>query len=517
MTQTDSLPGEAGLTPIVEEGRNCWKITHASRAAVIIDAAPYFRFIRDIFAQARKQILILGWDFDTRTILDPEQGKKSEALGEFFLRLAKERTDRRIDILKWSFGAKKQFLHLSSAWMLLRWSITRAINFRFDSAHPFGCSHHQKIVVVDEVLAVCGGIDMCTGRWDTSEHVEGDSRRKLPSGKDYKPWHDVTMLMSGGPARQLADLGRTRWKVATHHDLTRVEPGDAGMWPEGLEADFGPVDIAIARTRAPYAGQEEIREIEALYLAMVKAAKRFAYIENQYFTSGKVAAAIAERLQEENPPEFVLVMPRTADGWLEQKAMDGARIRLARRIAKVDAKKRFRIYVPVTSGRSDIYVHAKVSVIDDRLLRVGSSNLNNRSLGLDSECDVIIDAGLAANKGCETKIGEIRTRLIAEHLNISEEEFAAYFKNNASLIGAIEHFRGAGKTLDLLDLTKPSDLDKLIADSELLDPEHVSDILEPLGNHGLWKYWQGGTKMRDRYRERRYHWQHRKDRREAKA
>ncbi|HEY0275012.1 MAG TPA: phospholipase D-like domain-containing protein [Paenirhodobacter sp.] len=35
-------------------------------------------------------------------------------------------------------------------------------------------------------------------------------------------------------------------------------------------------------------------------------------------------------------------------------------------------------------------MHAKVMIVDDRVLRVGSSNFNNRSLRLDSECDVIL-------------------------------------------------------------------------------------------------------------------------------
>ena len=78
--------------------------------------------------------------------------------------------------------------------------------------------------------------------------------------------------------------------------------------------------------------------------------------------------------------------------------MDGARLKLMRAIGDKDKANRFRIYVPVTKKRDDIYVHAKVSIVDDRLLRVGSSNLNNRSQGLDSECDVIIDAALDANR-----------------------------------------------------------------------------------------------------------------------
>jgi hypothetical protein len=53
---------------------------------------------------------------------------------------------------------------------LARWAATRAIEFKFDGAHPAGCSHHQKIVIADDCLAVCGGIDLASGRWDTPDH-----------------------------------------------------------------------------------------------------------------------------------------------------------------------------------------------------------------------------------------------------------------------------------------------------------------------------------------------------------
>lgn len=168
-----------------------------------------------------------------------------------------------------------------------------------------------------------------------------------------------------------------------------------------------------------------------------------------------IARTRAAFLEEPDPPEFVLVMPRQAEGWLKQKAMDAARVRLARQIAKADTRNCFRIYVPVTRNGADIYVHAKVSIVDDRLLRVGSSNLNNRSLGLDSECDVIIDAGLEGNQKATEEIARLRVRLIAEHLAVEPETFLREFERFGSLIGAIDHLRGAGKTLELLDLTQP--------------------------------------------------------------
>lgn len=484
------------LTPIVAQGRNCWRIARADCATVIVDAAEYYRLIAAAMAAAEKRIFIVGWDFDTRVALSPDEHGKGESLGRFFLRLARDKPERQIDILKWNFGALKQLFDASAVVWLLRWKRTKSIVYRFDSSHPVGCSHHQKIVVIDNRLAACGGIDIAGARWDTPEHVDDDPHRMTPNNKPYAPWHDATMMVQGEVAQALSELGRERWKIATSADLEPIEPCQS-PWPENLEATFRDVDVAVARTRAAYNGLPEIREIETLYIDMIAAAERFIYIENQYFTSATIGAAIARRMAEKEPPEIVLVMPRRADGWLEQKAMDGARLRLVQAIGKADSSNRFRIYVPMTNGGTDIYVHAKIAIVDDRLLRVGSSNLNNRSQGLDSECDVIIDAALPANRGSEAAMTALRHRLIAEHLGCAVEVMAAKEEELGSMVDAIEALRGgdAGKTLDLLTLEQLSAVDEFIADNELLDPESAEGMLEPISQRGLAKGWARGRAM----------------------
>lgn len=480
------------VEPIIVPGKNCWRTEKCARASVIVDAADYYHLVRTALAAAQRSVLIIGWDFDTRISLEPGAGTKQETLGDFFLALARRAPERKIAILKWSFGAKKQFLHPRAVWMLWKWYRTKAIEFRFDAAHPAGCSHHQKIVIMDDQVAVCGGIDISTARWDTSGHVDDDPRRRLPDGKPYEPWHDVTMMLEGPVAAALGDLCRDRWRVATGVALP-AEPAERSPWPEELPAQFTDVTVGIARTRAEYGDVTEVREVEALFIDMIAAAKRFIYIENQYFTSAKLAAVIAQRMGEPDPPEIVMVMPRTANGWLEQKAMDAARIRLAREIARSDIHNRFHIYVPVTEKGSDIYVHAKVSIIDDRLLRVGSANLNNRSLGLDSECDVVIDAALEGNEKTPQEIARLRSRLLAEHLGVEPERFAAEFgRRDESLIATIEALRGPGRSLDLLDLVEPGPLDTFIAENELLDPESADGFLDPISDRGLDKRWREG-------------------------
>ncbi len=487
------------LTPIVVEGRNCWRIERAKKARMIVDAADYYALLERLMADAKQRILLIGWDFDPRIALKPGKDGKGEPLGDYLLRLAKEKPDRDIDILRWNFGALKQFAMPRILSMIVRWRLTRSISFRLDSAHPVGCSHHQKVAVFDDHLAVCGGIDVGSRRWDTRDHKDGDPHRTAPDGKAYMPWHDSTMILAGPVGNALADLGNERWQRATKKPL-RDLTGKGENWPDDLEPDFEGVDVAISRTRAEYEDCEEIREIEQLYLDMIAAAKRFIYFENQYFTSAKIAAAIAQRLDEDDPPEFVMVMPETADGWLEQMAMDAARVQLVREIAKAKHGDRLKVYFPRTAKGEPIYVHAKTAVIDDRLIRVGSANMNNRSMGLDSECDVTIDAALPANAGAEPVIRRLRESLIAEHLDVDPAEVARQFEATGSLIATIEALRGGGRSLELLDLTRPGPFDEFIADNELLDPTSPDDMFESLTERGLRKSWHRGKSWMQRHR-----------------
>lgn len=487
------------MEPILAEGRNCWRISRADKVRMIVDAADYYALLERLMADAKQRILLIGWDFDPRIALRPDAEGKGEPLGDYLLRLAKNCPERDIDILRWNFGGLKQLVTPRIVAMILRWKVTRSISFRMDSAHPVGCSHHQKVAVFDDHLAVCGGIDVGANRWDTRDHADEDRHRTAPDGKPYMPWHDSTMILAGPVGRALAELGNERWQRATNKELRRVD-GTGEAWPDDLAADFEGVDVAISRTRAEYEGYPEIREIESLYLDMIAAAKRFVYFENQYFTCGKIAAAIAERLNEDDPPEFVMVMPKQADGWLEQMAMDAARVKLVREIAKARHGDRLKVYYPRTPGGAPIYVHAKTTIVDDRLLRVGSANMNNRSMGLDSECDVTIDAALAANADTPPIIRRLRESLIAEHLGVDPDVVARRFDATNSLIDTIETLRGSGRSLERIDLTQPGPFDDYIAENELLDPESPDAMFESFGESRLRRSWRRGRNWMRRRR-----------------
>lgn len=476
------------MNPDISESQSIWCYATATRAHAVVDAAPYYEIIQAAMMNAKHRIMLIGWDFDTRIDLSRGRRKKGDPpkrLGDFILWLADRTPGLEIKLLKWNFGALKLVTRGSAMVDVAKWAMHKQIQFKLDSAHPVGCSHHQKIVVIDDKMAACGGIDMTADRWDTPEHIDSDPRRKRPNGRLYGPWHDTTMLVEGDAAAALAVLSRARWELAGGDPMEPCPLDAASPWPEFLEAEYQFVEMGIARTRAEYKVATEIREIQHLFLEQIARAKNFIYAENQYFASPKIADAIAKRMAEPDPPEIIIVNPLTADGWLEQKAMDGARVQLLRAIGKHDPKDRFCIYVPHTKQGEPIYVHAKLMIVDDEILRIGSANMNNRSLGLDSECDIFIDTARPGNSSAAPSIRSLRASLLAEHCGLSEEKVLELLDQGKSMRQIIDGVKGNGRTLVRLDIPELTDAEKAIAENAALDPESADQMFEPFSSPGL--------------------------------
>ncbi len=470
---------------ILVPGETCWKIAQATRATVIVDADNYFRTARRAMVAAEHQILLVGWDFDARIRLggnEPPEDGGPEQVGEFISWLVDRTPTLNVYLLRWDVGALKSLARGTTALTVLDWMRHERIHTKLDGHHPTGGSHHQKIVVIDDCLAFCGGIDMTAGRWDTRAHLDNDPLRLLPNGDPHGPWHDATTALQGPIAAALGDLSRDRWEKAGGEPIAPPPPR-YDCWPDGLPVDFEDVSFAVARTAPEMKGEPGIHEIEALYLAAIASAKHHIYAESQYFASRRVAAAIAKRLDEADGPEIVIVNPETAEGWLEPLAMDTARARLVEALRRRDVHRRFRLYHPFTAGGEAIYVHAKVLIVDDRVLRVGSSNFNNRSMRLDTECDVAMVADDSKTRTC---IARIRDGLIAEHIDVEPERVAATLAETKSLIATIEGLRGPARTLRDYVVADLNAVEKWIADNEVLDPEDPEDLFEATGG-GLLK------------------------------
>lgn len=479
----------AGTGKLVRPGHNAWRVEHAERVSVIVDAEDYFRAARDAMLMAKRQILLIGWDFDARIKLaEPSQAAPDapEQVGPFVTWLARRNPELEIYLLRWDVGALKTYLRPKTLGSIVRWTLHPRIHPKLDSSHPPGASHHQKIVVIDDCLAFCGGIDMTNKRWDTRDHRDDEPRRLDPDGAPYMPWHDATTALQGPIARALGDLCRERWALAGGKPIA-PPPAGGPCWPACLTPHFTDVPAAISRTQPEMKGVAPVHEIEQLYLDLIARAKRMIYVESQYFASRRLAEAIARRLDEPDGPEIVIVNPVNADGWLEQVAMDTARARLVEALRKRDTHGRLRLYHPFTAGGAAIYVHAKVLVVDDAVLRVGSSNFNNRSLRLDTECDVTIESAEPGD-ALSASIAAIRNGLLAEHLGCAPGEIARTIADKGSLIGTVELLRHRdGRTLRPYETPDLEQVSAWLADHEVLDPENPEDLFEPIASGALFR------------------------------
>ncbi|MEE4350968.1 MAG: phospholipase D-like domain-containing protein [Pacificimonas sp.] len=474
----------------LEEGRNVWRVARADRFALIVDAKDYFLHAETVMSSAKHELLMIGWDVDPRIALRPAEtpGEDEAKLGHFVRNLVRDTASLSIWILRWRGGAIAALFRGWSLFWMIRWWMQKRLHLKMDGAHPLGATHHQKIIVADDSFAFCGGIDMTEGRWDTREHREGDPRRHAPGGGTLSPWHDATAAMTGPAARALGGLARSRWQRAGAK--APPQPEETPLpWPEDLPFQFEDIDVGIARTYGEIDDHEPVREIRQLYIDMIASAETYIYAESQYFASRVIAEAIHKRLQEDNPPDIVLINPQSAEGWLEPIAMDSARNRLMGALGYLDHARTFRMYHPFNAGGEAIYVHAKIMVVDDRILRVGSSNLNNRSMTLDSECDVVINVKNDADRADEHRaaIRAIVTDLLAEHLDVEEDAVSDKWSECGSLVQTVESLRGTGRTLKPYERPELDGIEKAVADTEILDPEGADDLFEPQTRSGLFR------------------------------
>lgn len=484
---TEWMAGGARSSSIFCTGCNCCAVAHADRVALLIDGEAYFRAFAQAAERARHSIVILGWDFDSRVRLHCEPVKRRDPpaqLGDFLNWLVKRRRGLQVYVLDWDypmvFGTDREFPPLYG----LGWKPRRRVHLRYDNTHPVGGSHHQKIVVIDDSVAFSGGLDLACRRWDTTEHCAEDERRVV-DGDPYPPFHDLMMAVDGEAARTLGRIARARWCNATQHALPPVgEPGD-DPWPPQMRPDLEDVEVAIARTAPPREDRPAVREVETLFVDMIAAARQRIYIENQYFTAHKIGEALAGRLAERDGPEIMLVLRLLSHGWLEEHTMHVLRTRLIQQLHAADKHQRFHVYYPHIDGLKDghcIDVHSKVMIVDEEVLRIGSANLCNRSMGMDTECDVALEARGEAR--VETAIRNFRNRLLGEHLGADPQRVQQEVQRAGTLHGAIAALQGKTRTLKTLD-DLPQWSDAIVSLAEVADIEkpvsldHLIDEFAP--------------------------------------
>jgi phospholipase D1/2 len=414
------------LDKILKTGRNCWDISEAKKAGLLVDARDYYRAFYRAAKAAESYILLSGWQFDSN--VDLLRGDDAKAAGSsatflpFLNDLCEQKTALRIYILAWDFS---MLYSIDREWFqswYFNWTTNERIKFRFDCCDSFDASHHQKFVVIDGTIAFVGGLDLCSGRWDERDHRVGHPLRINADQTAYTPFHDLQSYHVGPVATKLAELFEARWKCISSGDELDLPP------PKEVRVDLDPTltinarEVAISRTQR--VGSDTpvcIQEIRRLFLDAINTAERVIYIENQYFSSKALYTALLTRMRDTSRSrvEIVLMIAKDAEAVLEQLSIGFVQTKLVHHLKEVAAATghSFGVYYPASVGADgkDVatYIHSKLLLVDDRFLSIGSANMNNRSMGYDTEVNVAWEV-----PADDPSVHDVRVSLLAEHTGL---------------------------------------------------------------------------------------------------
>ena len=373
---------------------------------VLIDGAEAFAAVEEAIRGARSHVHLAGWHFDPEFELRRDGAGQSPPLHRLLAETA-ERVDVRV--LAWA-GAPLPVIKPTRRMVRdcrERFVAGTRVHCALDSRErPMHC-HHEKLVIVDDEVAFVGGIDMTSlagDRWDRPGHP---ARGRLG-------WHDVGTRVRGPLVADVARHFAARWREVADDDAS-------GLPDPAVPAAAGDVEAALVRTVPErvygFIPKGEFSILEA-YVRALRAAERLVYLENQFLWSAEVCAILADKLSHPPRDDFrvVAVLPERANN-----GQDNTRGQLGV-LAEADERGgdgRF-LAATIRSRSGDraerLYVHAKVGIVDDRWLTIGSANLNAHSLFNDSEVNVVT---------CDERLArDARLRLWAEHLERSPDEVA---------------------------------------------------------------------------------------------
>jgi phosphatidylserine/phosphatidylglycerophosphate/cardiolipin synthase-like enzyme len=364
---------------------------------VLIDGAEALPRIARELREARSHVYVMGWFFSPG--FDLTRGDAPSPLRELLAEIA-ERADVRV--LAWA-GSPMPLFHPSRKMVrAMRDSLCRGtgIDCALDAKErPMHC-HHEKTIVIDDRVAFVGGIDLTFedgDRFDSSEHVARGS----------VGWHDVACRLAGAAVADLVEHFRMRWLEVTGERLSERP----GATIQEFEPSPGPHTVQITRTipekiyRAVPRGEFGILES---YMSALRSARSLVYLENQFLWSPEIANVLRDKLRDPPSDEFRLVLVLPAKPHIGEEDTRGALSELFEADSGRGRIVACTLYARRGIVADPVYVHAKVGIIDDRWLTLGSANLNDHSLFNDTEVNIVtLDPALAR---------DTRIRLWAEHL-----------------------------------------------------------------------------------------------------
>jgi len=367
---------------------------------VLIDGAEALPLIASELSSARSHIHMTNWflspDFDL------VRGEQPVALRHLLAELA-ERVDVRV--LVWGGAPLPLFRPSRREVREMRDRLTQGTRIRCGldtKERPMHC-HHEKTIVIDDRVAFVGGIDLTYQSGDRFDSAQHPARSSLG-------WHDTTARIEGPAVTDVAEHFRMRWHEVNGEQLSPVAPAEPA----------GEVELQIVRTVPEHiygaVPRGDFRILES-YAAAIRNAQRFIYLENQFLWSPEIARLLREKITHPPTPDFrlLLVLPSSPkSGNDDTRGVLGELIDADAENGRVLA---CALYARSGPRADPIYVHAKVGIVDDKWLTLGSANLNEHSLFNDTEMNIVAhDPELALRT---------RERLWAEHLELPADELPA--------------------------------------------------------------------------------------------
>jgi phosphatidylserine/phosphatidylglycerophosphate/cardiolipin synthase-like enzyme len=510
----------ANQSSILSPGRNLWTSGQADLSGVLVDAAAYYRAFHEAANQAKRSILLAGWQFDRGVPLlrgdDVPPGAEVRLL-EFLNQLCEQKRELEVYILAWDFHV---VFALEREWMqtlYFQWATNERLQFRFDETQAAQGAHHQKFAVIDRSISFVGGIDLCESRWDDRQHRQHNPLR-VSRGEPVQPYHDVQAYLVGcDTADVLRELFIDRWARSEGPMVALPDCGPSTpreYTPRGA-LSLGPCEVAFSRTdaRGP---QEEVREVEALLVDAINAAEQLIYIETQYFSSRSIAEALVTRMQQPERPrlEIVVILNDKPEAVKEELAIGLRQAKLLTRLARMarNTGHALGVYSSLCDGdapdRPYTYIHSKLLSVDDRFLTVGSANLTNRSMGVDTELNVSWEAPPGAGREPLVEgIRALRISLLAEHTGIASADFgtASGLVERLDRLCAAEnsrlkqHVMATERERDAMKLVDPDDLP-----FDPTQPDYGDSAQEPEDEqHSRSRFVEGLSALRDSWKATR--------------
>lgn len=510
------------MASILTSRNNCYCVAPVEEIGLLVDGDDYYREFYRAALTAERYILLSGWQFDSGVALlrgpEAERATLPVTLLKFLEALCEQKPELEIWVLAWDFAlvfaAEREWMQR----LVFDWTTHPRLRFRFDDNHVERGCHHQKFVVIDGQLTFLGGLDLCEDRWDDRGH-RLDNGLRVSRGEPHKPFHDIQAFARGRPlAKALEQLFLARWERTGADPIVLPEvPGEtARAHPVECLQRLSAESVALSRTD-PYGspgGPSPCKEIEALHLEAIARAEQLIYAETQYLSSHRMASALEARMRAPDRPRLsiVLILNMRGETLKEQAAVGLAQAQNIDRLRRVAAETGHRLGMYCSLPACDApeqpdrttYIHSKLMIVDDRFLTVGSANLTNRSMVLDTELNLSVESE-SADGALGRSIRALRENLLAEHCGGVPAE------TGAGLVGDLDQVaeRAAcgDRTAPCRLRRHPSPSASEAAALALIDPQSLPfdpDQIEELDGDDRSHFLSGlGQRVRDLFSSRR--------------